>query len=215
MSTNIETLLFDLDGTLINTTDLIIASFTHTLDHFCPNKFGREEIVQFIGPPLTETFKKIDETRMEEMINYYRAHNLQYHDALVKEYQGVYETIASLKEADYKIGVVTTKVRSTVDRGLKLGRLDSFFDVIVSLDDVQNAKPDPEPIYQALNQLKAVPESSIMVGDSHHDILAGKNAGTFTAGVSWTVKGQDYLQSYKPDYMLGNMSDLLKIVKAV
>lgn len=215
MNTNIETLLFDLDGTLINTTDLIIASFTHTLDHYCPNKFSREDILQFIGPPLVETFKKIDETRMEEMINHYRTHNLQYHDTLVTEYQGVYETIASLKEANYKLGVVTTKARSTVERGLKLGRLDSFFDVVVTLDDVQHAKPDPEPIFKALDQLQATPESSIMIGDSHHDIMAGKNAGTFTAGVSWTVKGKDYLQSYKPDYMLDNMSDLLQIVKAV
>ena len=111
------------------------------------------------------------------------------------------------------MGVVTTKLRPTVNRGLKLGRLDSFFDVVVTLDDVNHAKPDPEPIYKALEQLDSAPSTSLMVGDSHHDILAGKNAGTYTAGVSWTVKGQDYLQSYQPDYMLNNMSDLLKIIK--
>ena len=213
MSTKIETLLFDLDGTLINTTDLIIASFTDTLDHYFPNQFSREEIVQFIGPPLKETFMKIDEKRCDELIRHYREHNHKYHDKLVKEYQGVYETIASLKKKDYKMGVVTTKLRPTVNRGLKLGRLDSFFDVVVTLDDVNHAKPDPEPIYKALEQLDSAPSTSLMVGDSHHDILAGKNAGTYTAGVSWTVKGQDYLQSYQPDYMLNNMSDLLKIIK--
>lgn len=213
MSTKIETLLFDLDGTLINTTDLIIASFTDTLDRYFPNKFSREDIVQFIGPPLRETFMKIDAQKADELIQQYREHNLKHHDALVKEYKGVYETIAALKEDDYKIGVVTTKLRPTVNRGLQVGRLDSFFDVVVTLDDVKNAKPDPEPIYKALDQLKSDPSSSIMVGDSHHDILAGKNAGTYTAGVSWSVKGEDYLQSYKPDYMLGNMSDLLRIIK--
>lgn len=213
MSTNIETLLFDLDGTLINTTDLIIASFTDTLDRYFPNKFSREDIVQFIGPPLKETFMKIDAKRADELIQQYREHNLKHHDALVKEYKGVYETIAALKKDNYKIGVVTTKLRPTVNRGLQVGRLDSFFDVVVTLDDVKNAKPDPEPIYKALDQLNANPSSSIMVGDSHHDILAGKNAGTYTAGVSWSVKGEDYLQSYKPDYMLGNMADLLQIIK--
>lgn len=213
MSTNIETLLFDLDGTLINTTDLIIASFTDTLDRYFPNKFSREDIVQFIGPPLKETFMKIDAKRADELIQQYREHNLKHHDALVKEYKGVYETIAALKKENYKIGVVTTKLRPTVNRGLQVGRLDSFFDVVVTLDDVKNAKPDPEPIYKALDQLNANPSSSIMVGDSHHDILAGKNAGTYTAGVSWSVKGEDYLQSYKPDYMLGNMADLLQIIK--
>ena len=107
---------------------------------------------------------------------------------------------------------MTTKIRDTVNMGLKLTKLDQFFDVVVTLDDVENAKPHPEPVLKALEQLGSSPEEAIMVGDNHHDIEAGKNAGTKTAGVSWSVKGREYISSYKPDYILEKMSDLLPIV---
>ncbi|MGM9926280.1 MAG: pyrophosphatase PpaX [Bacillus sp. (in: firmicutes)] len=213
MNKTINTVLFDLDGTLLNTIDLIVASFTETLTHYYPGQYTREDILTFIGPPLIETFQAIDRERMEEMADYYRAYNHEHHDALVKEYEGVFETVEALHAAGYKIGIVTTKLRFAVLKGLKLGRLDSFFDVIVTLDDVKQAKPDPEPIMKALEQLHSVPEETIMIGDSHHDILAGKNAGTLTAGVSWSVKGREYLESYQPDYMLDNMKDLLHILR--
>ncbi|WP_340372425.1 pyrophosphatase PpaX [Peribacillus sp. FSL E2-0218] len=213
MSSNINTLLFDLDGTLINTNELIIASFTETLNHFCPGQFKREDIIPFIGPTLTDTFTSIDPERVKEMIAFYREHNWKNHDALVTQFDGVYETVQTLKQAGYKLAVVTTKKRDVVEKGLRLSNLDQFFEVVVTLDDVENAKPDPEPLVKALNQLGSVPEEAIMVGDSYHDILGGKNAGTKTAGVAWSIKGREYLESHQPDYMLENMADLLNIVE--
>jgi pyrophosphatase PpaX len=124
----------------------------------------------------------------------------------------VYETVETLHDKGFKLGIVTTKVRPTVLMGLKLTKLDRFFDCIVSLDDVERAKPDPEPIFKALSILQSSPQETIMVGDNYHDILAGKNAGTKTAGVAWSIKGREYLEKYEPDFMLEKMSDLLKIV---
>ncbi len=214
MEKKITTLLFDLDGTLINTNELIIASFLHTLNHYYPNQYTREDVYEFIGPSLLETFSGLDLERAEEMIEHYREHNHLHHDLLVEEYEGVYETIQELKERNYKVGIVTTKMRKAVQRGLLKGRLDSFFDVVVTLDDVKNPKPDPEPIELALKLIGSSAEETIMVGDNSHDILAGKNAGTKTAGVAWALKGRDYLEQYGPDYMLENMRDLLKIVES-
>ncbi|RFU63898.1 pyrophosphatase PpaX [Peribacillus glennii] len=214
MGNKITTLLFDLDGTLINTNDLIIASFTATLNHYYPDKYSREDILPFIGPSLHDTFYSIDPERVDEMIVRYREHNIQNHDAMVTQYEGVYETIKTLHELGYKIGIVTTKKRDVVLKGLKLSGLDEFFEVIVSLDDVERAKPDPEPVYKALDLLGSSPAEAIMVGDNHHDILAGKNAGTLTAGVAWTVKGRDYLEEFEPDYILDHMGDLITIVGA-
>lgn len=208
----VNTLLFDLDGTLIDTNELIISSFLHTLDHYYPEKYKRADAIQFIGPPLYDTFVAIDEARVDEMITTYRKHNLSHHDQLVTEFEGVFETVESLHKMGYKLGIVTTKLRGTVNMGLKLTKLDQFFDVVVTLDDVKNAKPDPEPIEKALALLGSSPEETIMVGDNHHDILAGQNAGTKTAGVAWSLKGIDYLQSFKPDYMLHSMNDLLTIL---
>ncbi len=208
----VNTLLFDLDGTLIDTNELIISSFLHTLDQYYPEKYKREDAIQFIGPPLYDTFVAIDETRVDEMVKTYREHNLSHHDQIVTEFEGVFETVEALYKKGYKLGIVTTKLRGTVNMGLKLTKLDQFFDVVVTLDDVKKAKPDPEPIHKALALLNSSPEETIMVGDNHHDIVAGQNAGTKTAGVAWSLKGVEYLQTFKPDYMLHNMSDLLAIL---
>jgi pyrophosphatase PpaX len=208
----INTLLFDLDGTLIDTNELIISSFLHTLEIYYPNQYKREDVLPFIGPPLYDTFVKMDPDRVEEMIATYRKYNHEKHDELVTEFDGVYDTVKILHEKGFKLGIVTTKMRKTVDMGLKLTKLDQFFDLIVALDDVKNAKPDPEPVLLALKKLDAKPEEAIMIGDNYHDILAGKNAGTKTAGVAWSIKGKEFLASFQPDYMLEHMSDLLKIV---
>jgi len=210
----INTLLFDLDGTLIDTNELIISSFLHTLEHYYPGQYKREDVLPFIGPSLVETFSSMDEKNYEEMIATYRKYNHEQHDALVEEFDGVFETIKSLHEKGYKLGIVTTKMRNTVNMGLKLTNLDQFFKVVVTLDDVENAKPDPEPIRKALEQLDSTADDAIMVGDNYHDILGGKNAGTLTAGVAWTIKGKDFLAKYEPDFMLEHMSDLFKIIGA-
>ncbi len=214
MDKKITTLLFDLDGTLIDTNELIIASFLHTLEHYYPNQYKREDVYAFIGPSLLETFSGLDRERAEEMIEHYREHNHLHHDLLVQEYEGVYETLLALKERGYKLGIVTTKMSKAVERGLIKGRLDSLFDVVVTLDDVKKPKPDPEPIELALKLIGSSADETIMVGDNSHDILAGKNAGTKTAGVAWALKGREYLEQYGPDYMLDNMRDLLTIVES-
>ncbi|WP_243290329.1 pyrophosphatase PpaX [Bacillus sp. FJAT-47783] len=208
----INTLLFDLDGTLINTNDLIIESFMHTLEHYFPGRFTRKDILSFIGPPLIDTFGKLDPDRMEEMVATYRKFNHEQHDILVKEFETVYDTVKTLHEKGYKLGIVTTKIRETVNMGLKLTKLDTFFDVVVTLDDVEHAKPHPEPILKALAQLDAKPEEAMMIGDNVHDIDAGKNAGTKTVGVAWSLKGEEYIRSHNPDYIVSKMSDILSIV---
>ncbi len=213
MNGKINTLLFDLDGTLIDTNELIISSFLHTLEIYYPGKYQREDVIPFMGPTLMETFGGIDVNKAEEMVAKYRAFNIANHDNIVTIFEGVYDTIKILKENGYKIGIVTTKLSDVVNMGLRLTKLDEFFDVIVALDHVKNAKPDPEPVLMALEQLGSSPEEAIMVGDNSHDILAGKNAGTKTAGVAWTLKGRDFLASLQPDYLLDNMSDLLTILE--
>ncbi|KXZ17313.1 pyrophosphatase [Bacillus nakamurai] len=207
----VNTILFDLDGTLINTNELIIASYLHTLDHYCPGRYQREDVLPFIGPPLYETFSGINAAKCDEMISMYRAFNHDMHDELVTEYETVYETLDELKKAGYKLGIVTTKLRDTVNMGLALTGIGPFFETVVTLDDVKNPKPDPEPVRLALRQLASEPSEAIMVGDNYHDVLAGKNAGTKTAGVAWTIKGAKELAKHEPDYMLEKMSDLLQI----
>jgi pyrophosphatase PpaX len=212
MKNNINTLLFDLDGTLIDTNELIISTYLHTLEKYYPGKYTREDVLPFLGPTLHEVFGEMDPDRVEEMVLEYRTYNLANHDALVKEFVGVMETIETLKKKGYKLAIVTTKREDVAFKGLRLMKLDSYFDVMIAYDHVKKVKPDPEPIFLALEKLGSKPEEALMVGDNFHDVLAGKNAGTKTAGVAWSIKGREYLAKYEPDFMLENMTDLLTIL---
>ena len=92
--------------------------------------------------------------------------------------------------------------------------MEGVFDVVIGMDDVTNAKPDPEPFYLALETIRSrLTEEALMIGDNYHDIVGGKNAGVRTAGVAWSAKGEAFLQTFNPDYMLHHISDLLAIVK--
>ncbi|MDQ0215946.1 pyrophosphatase PpaX [Oikeobacillus pervagus] len=212
MTNKITTLLFDLDGTLINTNELIISSFLHTLNHYYPGKYTREDVYPFMGPTLEETFSSLDQDRVQEMCQHYRTFNQEKHDELVTEFPKVYETIKVLKEQGFKLAIVSTKIRKTVIQGLKLTKLEPFFDVIISLDEVRHPKPNPEPLFKALKLLHSTPEEAIMIGDNYHDIEGGKNAGTLTAGVAWSLKGKEFLSTFHPDYMLEEITDIFKIV---
>ncbi|SHM95490.1 pyrophosphatase PpaX [Gracilibacillus kekensis] len=208
----VETILFDLDGTLIDTNELIIASFTHTVEKYGDRPYTREEILDFIGPPLIDSLKKVNAEKVEDMMTTYREHNYANHEKYVEAYPTVVETIKTLKNAGFQLGIVTTKLSDTAKLGLKITGMDQLFDVLIGLDDVENAKPHPEPILKAIDELHANPMTTMMVGDNYHDIEAGHNAGVQTAGVAWTIKGRKILEDHDPDYMLEEMSDLLKIV---
>lgn len=210
----IDTCLFDLDGTLINTNDLIIASFLHTLNHYYPGRYTKKDVIAFIGEPLEVSFQRVDPDRVKELCEHYRRYNLEKHDELVKEFPNVNDTLKTLKEKGYKLGIVTTKRRETVNLGIRLTKIEPFFDVIVTIDDVKRPKPAPDPVRLALEKLGSKPEQAVMIGDSPFDIEAGRSAGTKTVGVSWTIKGVAALREVHPDYLIDDMKELLAIVDA-
>ncbi|WP_339233954.1 pyrophosphatase PpaX [Oceanobacillus sp. FSL W7-1281] len=207
---SIRTILFDLDGTLINTNELIRASFEHTFKKF-DMQFTSEEIKHLNGPPLNETFYEINPGLSEQMVAAYREYNMREHDDYVEAFPDVYETIKQLYEKGITLGIVSTKIKKTVMMGLDLTRLTDFFSVIITYDDVVNKKPDPEPVEKAMNLLNADPKTTLMVGDNFHDIVSGQRAGTQTAAVSWSEKTEAFLKSYHPTYYLDTMRDLLTV----
>lgn len=213
MAKPITTLLFDFDGTLMDTNELIIRSYQHVLDKHYPGKYKRSDILPFLGPPLSEAFSTVDPQRVEEFIVEYRAWNKKMHDELASEFDGVSGTLKLLKAAGFKMAIVSTKRNDMLVRGLELLDADGVFDAVIGLDDVTKAKPDPEPILLALDRLGATVDEALMIGDNSHDIEGGKNAGVRTAGVAWSAKGEVFLQTFQPNYMLQHISDLLRIVK--
>ncbi len=208
----IKGLLFDFDGTLLDTNELIIQTFLHVLEPEFPGKFTREDMIPFIGPSLMESFSTIDPNRAEEWVRQYRIWNDKHHDELAKEFDGVTSTLYALREKGIRLAIVSTKALESLSKGIRLLGIEDLIEVVVSMDDVKNVKPDPEPILLALKKLHLEKENVLMIGDNSHDIIGGQNAGVKTAGVAWSLKGEEFLMQFKPDYMLHHMSDLLLIV---
>lgn len=214
MNKDITTLLFDFDGTLLDTNELIVQTFLSVLGEHFPGQYGREDVLHFIGPSLEQTFTKVAPGRVDELSDQYRRLNRTLHDELVSEYDGVTETLRTLKSRGLKMAIVSTKREETILHGLQLMGAHDIFDALVALDHVQNPKPHPEPLELALRLLDADQEGALMIGDNSHDIEGGKNAGVRTAGVAWAAKGEAFLAAYEPDFMLNHISDLLDLTKA-
>ncbi len=209
----VKALLFDFDGTLLNTNELIIQTFMHVLNERFPGQFSPKDCLKFIGPSLKQTFNDIAPGEEEALIAKYRAWNLEHHDELVSQYPDVVSTLEQLKAQGIRLAIVSTKRNDTIDRGLSILGATHLFDVRIGTDDVHNVKPDPEPVLLALERLGINKDDAIMIGDNSHDIEAGHRAGVRAAGVAWAIKGEAYLQQFQPEYILHHMTDLLDIVK--
>lgn len=209
----IKALLFDFDGTLLDTNELIIQSFMHIFDEKFPGQYTKDDCIPLIGPSLRQTFERLTPNEVDEMIAKYREWNEAHHDELVKEYDGVVETLQQLHAMGIRLVIVSSKVHVNIVKGLQVLGVAELFEYIVGADDVEHVKPHPEPIEKALKYLQLSKDEVIMVGDNSHDIEGGQNAGVKTAGVSWTIRGEAYLQTFNPDYMLTTMSDIISIVR--
>jgi pyrophosphatase PpaX len=207
------TVLFDLDGTLVDTNELIMQSFMYTLEKFYPGKFTREDILPHMGKTLYQQFSFFSPNQAEDMVRTYRAHNEQVHDEWIQAFPHVEEVIEQLAEMGVKMGVVTTKQRTTAEMGLRYFGLDKWIGTLVCYQDTTRHKPEPEPVLLAVKRLQADPGRTIMIGDSEYDILAAKQARVSSAGVAWSIKGAEYLERFSPDYIIGDMRDVTAIVQ--
>lgn len=208
---NIRTILFDLDGTLIDTNELISASFAYTFEKY-GLAFTDEELLQFNGPPLVDTFRSFLPEQVDKMVATYRKHNMDHHDMYVRAFPQVKSTLQTLQDKGIQIAVVTSKMHKVARHGIEFTELDPYVEYLIALDDVDNAKPHPESVIKAMELLDADPKTTLMVGDNYQDIEAGHNAGIRTAGVEWSHKGKEFLETYKPTYMLADMRDLLELI---
>ncbi len=206
------TVLFDLDGTLLDTNELIIQTFLVTLNEFYPEKFRREHVLPHMGMILPKQMALFDPDNVDALVATYRAHNVHMHDDLVQEFPNVREVIMQLAEHGVKLGIVTSKQIRTTMMGLNKYGLTPYLQAIVTYDDTTEHKPHPAPVLLAMEKLQADPKKTLMVGDSTYDIDAAHAAGIAAAGVRWSLKPEEVLLASKPEYMLDDMRDLLQIV---
>jgi len=211
----LDVFLFDLDGTLIDSIELIRRSLEHTRAVHGFGRLTHAEWMEGLGTPLSAQFGSLSEAprEVEAMIKTYRTWNLEHHDTMVRAYDGVHEALAVLASAGGRLGVVTSKQHLSAQRGLDRCGLSDWFEVLVGADDVDHGKPAPDPVLLALERLGARPERAIFVGDSPHDLTAGREAGTCTAAVLWGPLSRAELAPHRPDVWIERPADLAGLAR--
>jgi pyrophosphatase PpaX len=211
-----DTLLFDLDGTLINSVKLILDSYHHTLRvHGIPAR-SDDDWLRGVGTPLRVQFADWDDGsgKIEELVATYREYNLANHDSMVTLYDGIAEMLHEVRASGYRTALVTSKNRQGALRGLDLTGLTPYLEELVCVDDVVNPKPHPEPVEKAVRLLGTAADRAIFFGDSVHDMHSGRAAGVTTAAVLWGPFGRAHLESSSPDYWLTTPGEILPLVRA-
>jgi pyrophosphatase PpaX len=209
-----RTILFDLDGTLIDSVRLILDSYHHTMaTHGLPAR-SDEDWLAGLGTPLTVQLREWahDPERMSLLIETYREYNLRNHDTMVTAYPGVVDMVRMIRRAGHRTGIVTSKNRTGAVRGLRRIGLEEEIDVIVGADDVQQPKPHAEPILIALERLREAPGQTIYIGDSVHDMESGRAAGVATGAVLWGPFQRVHLEHTGPSHWLNHPDDVLRLL---
>jgi pyrophosphatase PpaX len=204
------TVLFDLDGTLIDSGPMIIASYRHATQTVLAREVPDEVLAGFVGGgSILEHMRTLDEERANELVRVYREHNEPLHDEL-EAFEGVEELLSELSAQGRKLGVVTAKRRKTVELAFAVLPIERHFDVVVTTDSTERHKPHPEPVLFALAELDAAPDEAAFVGDSPFDVAAGKAAGVFTVAVTWgNIHPVERLVKAGADLVVGTPQELL------
>ena len=202
------TWLFDFDGTLVDSVELILDSLRHATRAVLGRVVPDDVLRSRVGRPLEEHMRELDAERAEDLVAVYREHNMRRHADLLRPYPGVAEMLAGLRGRPARIGIVTSKMRPAVDAGMALVPLGEF-DAIVTCEDTDRHKPDPAPVLRGLELLAADPETTVYVGDSPYDVRAGRAAGVRTAAALWGAFPAAVLRAERPDRELARPEEAL------
>jgi pyrophosphatase PpaX len=206
--------LFDLDGTVIDSGPIIVASMKHAARTVLGREIEERLLTAAIGGPgLVAQMEALDPERVDDLVEAYRAHNEPLHEEL-EAFWEVVEVLPRLREQGRRLGIVTAKRRVTVQLAFdRLPGLDENFDVVIGADDTERHKPDPQPILEALGRLGAEPAESAYVGDSPFDVRAAKAAGVFAVAVAWGgIHGEAVLRAEEPDVYVERAEELLDVL---
>jgi pyrophosphatase PpaX len=206
--------LFDLDGTLIDSGPMIVASMKHAAKTVLDRDLPEVVLTAAVGGPgLTAQMQALDAERVDELVAAYREHNEPLHDEL-EAFWEVVEVLPRLRSEGRRLGIVTAKRHATLRLAFdRLPGLESNFDVVIGSDDTERHKPDPAPILEALRRLDAEPADAAYVGDSPFDVRAAKAAGVHAVAVAWGgIHGAEALEREEPDVFVRHAEELLAVL---
>ena len=188
MNNKYNVLLFDLDGTLCDTDEMLIQSFFALYKKYRPAKIRtREELIYFSGPPIKKTLvDEFPDYTFEEIYKAFQETSRELYLPYVKAFDKEIETLKKLREAGYLLGVVTNKGAPLTKYSLEVSHIDGLFDVVISADDVNAPKPSPACINKALERLGIEDKGKVLyIGDNDIDYETAVNAGTDAMLVTW------------------------------
>jgi len=205
--------LFDLDGTVIDSGGIILASMRHATRTVLGREFSDGELLASVGGPgLEAQMAYFAPERIEELVRVYRAHNEPLH-ATLEFCPGMEHALTVLRGEQRRLAVVTAKRRATVDLAFDRLPLAGFFDVVVGGDETELHKPDPEPLLLGLARLGAGPDGAAYVGDSPFDVQAARAAGLFAVGVTWgRIHDRSTLAAAGADAVVDTAEELLAVL---
>jgi pyrophosphatase PpaX len=206
-----RTVLFDLDGTLVDSGAIILASFRHATRTVLRREIPDHELMAAVGGPgLREQMEALDRERAEELIDVYSTHNVGLHDEL-QPCAGILDALRTLHDEGRTLAVVTAKRRATLALAFEvLPELERFFDVTIGAEDTERHKPHPEPLLAALDKLRAGATGAVYVGDSPFDVQAAKAAGIGSIAVTWgRIHSRERLEREEPDAVVEDVEELL------
>lgn len=205
-----KAVLFDIDGTILDTYDFVFTAVKYTLDKHNLT-VTEEKLTQAKGKPLVEFYKFIFPNQDYKLFSQTHDDYQQDKFGLGKPFPGVKKVLKKIKSQGFLIAAVSNRSRDSIVNSLKLGKVYDYFDVIVALEDVENPKPHKDHPLKALEFSGVQAEFAIMVGDTENDILAGKSAGIKTVGVTYGWIGNE-IKNHNPDFVIDNLSELIKLL---
>jgi pyrophosphatase PpaX len=206
--------LFDLDGTLIDSGPMIVASMKHAAKTVLERDIPEAVLTAAVGGPgLTAQMRALDPKRVDELVAAYREHNEPLHDEL-EAFWEVVEVLPRLRAEGRRLGIVTAKRRATVQLAFdRLPGLEANFEVVIGAEDTERHKPEPDPILEALVRMNASTGEAAYVGDSPFDVRAAKAAGVHAVAVAWGgLHDADALVREKPDVLVRHAEELLAVL---
>ncbi len=205
--------LFDLDGTVIDSGAIILASMRHAAREVLGAEPPDELLMAAVGGPgLEAQMRALAPDRVEELVDVYRAHNEPLHEGLVC-CAGIDGVLVRLKEEGRRLGIVTAKRRKTVELAFAQVPLGHLFDTVVGGDETERHKPDPEPLLLALERLGARGDETAYVGDAPFDVKAAKAAEVFSVAVTWGgIHSRERLEAEQPDALVETAEDLYGVL---
>lgn len=210
----VKAVLFDLDGTLLDTHDLILESFHHTVDKVLGKSFSDEDLMKKVGQPLeTQMWDFTDDPQVhEQLLQTYRSYNHEVHDECVRAFGGVADMLDAVHELGLRIGVVTSKRHALAQRGLEVCGLAQHVECLVGPDDFPAHKPDPGPVRYGCELLGFDPSECLYVGDSPFDMQAGNGAGCTTVAVTWGMFDRSVLAATSPAFTIDEPEELVVLL---